>query len=151
MEVDIADGFIVGFCDAINPPGQVVIKLLLVSTTNPDGSVSTKPRPVFAVLPGAFVNVNMSVPTCPTARVFGSNLFVSVGITVYSPLITPFIPAVRVLTFDTREVMAVDVSVVVLLARVSVFPAVTIDLVAAAVGTSLKRTAYAPGAKSGNE
>ena len=139
--VDMADGLMVGFCETINPPGQVVIKLLFVSTTKPDGSVSTKPRPDFAVLPGAFVNVKMSVPTCPTAKVFGSNLFVRIGITVYSASITPFVPAVSVLTFETREVTAVVASVVVLLASVSVFPAVTTDFVTAAVGTSLKRTA----------
>ena len=61
--VDIAAGFKVGFCAAINPPGQVVIKLLLVSTSIPAGKVSTKPKPLFAGLPGAFVNVKINEPT----------------------------------------------------------------------------------------
>ena len=45
----------------VDPPGQVVIMLAFVSTTRPWGNVSTKPRLLFAVLPGLFVNVKMSV------------------------------------------------------------------------------------------
>ena len=144
--VDIAAGLRVGFCPAINPPGQVVIKLLLVSTSIPVGNVSTKPSPVFAGFPGALVNVNMSEPTCPTAKVAGSNLFVSVGITAYTAFTTPEVAVVIVLTGETNDVTAVVVSVVV-----PEPPVVTVELMTSAVETSRKFTLYAPGARFVNE
>jgi hypothetical protein len=61
------------------PPGHVVIMLEFVSTTRPCGKVSTKPRLLFAALPGLFVRVKISVEICPFATVVGKNFFVSVG------------------------------------------------------------------------
>jgi hypothetical protein len=81
--------------------------------------------------------------------VVGINLFVNVGNTVYVASITPAIAVVIVLTFDTKVVTAVEESVEVLFVNVSVLPVVTTELVTAAVATSLKRTAYAPGTTYG--
>ena len=123
------------------PPGHVVIMLEFVSTTSPAGKVSTNPRPLLAALPGLFVKVKISVDICPLATVVGKNFLLIVGITVYSPSITPGAPAAMVLNFETSDVTAVVASVVVLFASVSVFPVVTTDFVTAAVETSPKRTA----------
>lgn len=139
--VDIAVGLSVGSCEAINPPGHVVMRLLLVSTTNPAGKVSTKPSPDLAGFPGALVKVKMSDPTWPTARVDGKKRFVKVGITVYTPSMTPGVAKVIVLTLDNNDVMAVVVSVVVRFAKVPAFPAVTTELVTSALDTSLNLTA----------
>ena len=38
----------------VDPPGQVVIMLALVSTTKPAGKVSINPKPDFAVFPELF-------------------------------------------------------------------------------------------------
>ena len=112
------------------PPGQVVIMFEFVSTTSPDGNVSTNPRLLFAAFPGLFVNVKISVEICPLATVDGKNLFVKVGKAVYVALITPAAPATKVLVADVNSVIAVVFSLVVP-------PPTTLVPVTAAVGTSL--------------
>ena len=138
---------LLGSIEGVTPPGQVVMRLLLVSTTNPLGNVSTKPNPDFAGLPGTLTKVKISDPTSPTANVDGKNRFVKVGITVYTPSMTPGVANVIVLTFDTNDVTVVEASVDVRFAKVPAFPAVTTELVTSARCTSLNLTAYAPGAK----
>jgi hypothetical protein len=129
------------------PPAEhVVIMFEFVSTTRPVGKVSTKPRPVFAGLPGLFVSVNIRVEICPLATVVGKNFFVSVGMTAYTALTTPEVAVVIVLTGDSNDVTAVVVSVVV-----PEPPVVTVALMTAAVDTSRKLTLYAPGARFVNE
>jgi hypothetical protein len=81
--------------------------------------------------------------------VVGRNLFDNVGNTVYVALITPATDVEIVLIFDTKVVTVMEESVEVLFAKVSALPAVTTELVTAAVETSLKRTAYAPGTTYG--
>ena len=113
------------------PPAEhVVIMFEFVSTTSPDGNVSTNPRLLFAALPGLFVNVKINVEICPLATVDGKNFFVSVGKAVYVALITPAAPATKVLGPDVNSVIAVVFSLVVV-------PPTTLVPVTAAVGTSL--------------
>ena len=76
----------------------------------------------------------------------GRNFFDNVGNTVYVALITPATDVEIVLIFDTKVVTVVEESVDVVS---PVIPAVTTELVTAAVATSLKRTAYAPGTTYG--
>jgi hypothetical protein len=78
--------------------------------------------------------------------VVGRNLFDNVGNTVYVALITPATDVEIVLIFDTKVVTVVEESVDVVS---PVTPAVTSEFVTAAVATSLKRTAYAPGTTYG--
>jgi hypothetical protein len=126
------------------PPGHVVIMFEFVSTTSPDGNVSTNPRLLLTAFPGLFVSVKISVEICPFATVEGKNFFVSVGKAVYVAFITPAVPATKILVADVNCVIAVVFSLVVV-------PPMTLVPVTAAVTTSEKRTAYVPGITVGNE
>jgi hypothetical protein len=133
-----------GSSATVDPPGQVVIMLAFVSTTSPEGSVSTNPKPDFAPFPALLFNVKISVEICPFATVVGKNFFVNFGRTVYVASITPEVPATKVLLADVNCVIAVVVSLVVV-------PPMTLVPVTAAVETSVNLTAYEPGTTYGNE
>ena len=59
--------------------GQVELMFGFVSKTSPDGSVSTKPRPLFAI-ESDFETVKISDAGCPGDTDVGSNFLVKTGV-----------------------------------------------------------------------
>jgi hypothetical protein len=59
--------------------GQVELMFGFVSKTSPDGSVSTKPRPLFAI-ESDFESVKISAEGCPGDTEVGSNFLVKTGV-----------------------------------------------------------------------